>query len=232
MTQADSRNVHLQVKFIHPMEGHYLEMAKPISFGVLHAGKKKDLLNELQQVKGHHSSQEELFSFWMSDFKIRRPGDYLFFVEPEPYWEPAEDLYIIHYTKVCINALGLERGWDEPVGLETEIVPLTRPYGLWTGNLFTGQVLLHGKPVPHVEVEIEYLNQDADGQNIVHAPSDPYITQVIKADANGIFSYAMPKAGWWGFSALSEADRTMKYQGIDKKIELGAVFWVHTRDMK
>lgn len=109
---------------------------------------------------------------------------------------------------------------------------MTRPYGLWTGNLFTGQVLLKGQPVPNVEVEIEYLNQGADGQNIVHAPSDPYITQVVKADANGVFSYAMPKEGWWGFSALSEADRTMKHQGVDKNIELGAVFWVHTRDMK
>lgn len=120
VTQSDSRNIHLQVKFIHPMEGHYLEMERPKTFGVVHAGKKIDLLSNLHEAKGQHPSQEEKFTFWKSDFKIRRPGDYLFYVEPEPYWEPAEDLFIIHYTKVCVNALGLEQGWDEPVGLETE----------------------------------------------------------------------------------------------------------------
>lgn len=63
-----------------------------------------------------------------------------------------------------MNALGLEEGWDSEIGLETEIVPLTRPYGLWTGNVFTGMV------------------KDPNGKN--------------------------------------------------KPIEIGAVYWVRTRDMK
>jgi cobalt/nickel transport protein len=163
---------------------------------------------------------------------VRRPGDYTFFVEPAPYWEPAEDVFIIHYTKVCVNALGMEQGWDQPLGLETEIIPMTRPYGLWTNNLFTGQVLLKGKPVANAEVEVEYLNESPGNINVVVAPSDPFVTQVVKADGNGVFSYAMPKAGWWGFAALNEADRTLKHDGVDKGIEIGAVFWVHTRDMK
>lgn len=230
VTKTDSRTIGLEVKFIHPMEGHYMEMVKPKRFGVLHGGKRTDILATLKAAKGNSLDHGEKFTFWKTDYKIRRPGDYTFFVEPTPYWEPAEDLFIIHYTKVCINALGLESGWDEPVGLETEIVPFTRPYGLWAGNLFTGQVLLKGKPVPFAEVEIEYLNEGEEGK--VHPPSDPYITQVVKADGNGVFSYAMPKAGWWGFSALSEADETMKHNGVDKNIEIGAVYWVHTRDMK
>lgn len=61
--------------------------------------------------------------------------------------------FIVHFTKVCVNALGLEEGWDKPVGLETEIIPKTRPYGLWTGNVFTGQVLIKGKPAADVDVE-------------------------------------------------------------------------------
>jgi len=129
-------------------------------------------------------------------------------------------------------ALGLEKGWDEALGLETEIVPLTRPYGLWTNNLFTGQVLLKGNPAPFAEVEVEYLNESPGNISVIHPPADPYVTQVVKADANGVFSYAMPKSGWWGFAALSEADWTMKHEGQDKDIEIGAVYWVHTRDMK
>ena len=30
------------------------------------------------------------------------------------------------------------------------------------------------------------------------------VTQTIKADPNGIFTYAAPKAGWWGFAALND----------------------------
>ncbi len=232
VTQDDGKTLTLQVKFIHPMERHYMEMAKPQQFGALHSGRKTDLLETLQASKGSSPDQLETFTFWITDYKIRRPGDYTFFVAPTPYWEPAEDLFIVHYAKVCVNALGLETGWDQPVGLETEIIPMTRPYGLWTGNLFTGQVLLKGQPVPFAEVEIEYLNESADNISIIHPPSDPFVTQVVKADSNGVFSYAMPKSGWWGFSALSEADWTLKHEGEEKNVEIGAVYWVHTRDMR
>ena len=154
VTQDDDKTLTVEVKFFHPLEGHYMEMVKPKLFGVMHDGKKTDLLGSLQATKGKSPDQDASFTFWKADFKVRRPGDYTFYVEPKPYWEPAEDCFIIHYTKVCVDALGLEEGWDEPVGLETEIIPLTRPYGLWTGNLFTGQVLLKGKPVPYAEVEV------------------------------------------------------------------------------
>ena len=232
VTQDDSKTLKLEVKFIHPMEGHYMEMVKPKQFGVLHGGQKTDLLAALHAAKGKNPEQSDQFTYWMADYQIRRPGDYTFFAEPTPYWEPAEDKFIVHYTKVCVDALGLAEGWDEPVGLETEIVPLTRPYGLWTGNLFSGQVLLKGKPVPFAEVEVEYLNSSADNPSPVHPPADPYVTQVVKADANGVFHYAMPRAGWWGFAALSDADWTLKQDGQDKSVELGAVYWVHTVDMK
>jgi cobalt/nickel transport protein len=232
VTQDDDKTLDVQVKFIHPMEMHYMEMARPKVFGVLHNGQKTDLLDTLEPAKGKSLDQDQPFTFWTADYQIRRPGDHTFYVEPAPYWEPAEDLFIVHYTKVCVTAFGLEKGWDQPVGLETEIVPFTRPYGLWTGNLFTGQVLLKGKPVPFAEVEIEYLNETPGNINVVHPPSDPYVTQVVKADENGVFSYAMPKAGWWGFSALNEAEWKLTHEGQEKGVEIGAVYWVRTRDMQ
>jgi len=231
ISQSDQKTITIDAKFLHPVGLHYMNLAKPDEFGVVHNGKKEDLKSTLQEKKGHGLNQSESFTYWQTDYKIKRPGDYTFFMKPEPYWEPAEDTFIIHYTKVCINALGLEQGWDEPVGLETEIIPLTRPYGLWTGNLFTGKILLDGKPVPNAEVEVEYLNETPGNTTMITPTSDPYFTQVVKADENGVFSYAMPKAGWWGFAALNEASRTIKHDGQDKPIELGAVYWVKTKDM-
>jgi len=52
------------------------------------------------------------------------------------------------------------------------------------------------------------------------------ITQTIKADGNGVFTYAAPTAGWWGFAALIPADFKLDYQGQKKDVELGAVLWV------
>lgn len=221
VTTSDKKTISLGAMFIHPMEGDYMNMVRPAQFGVLSSGQKKDLLSTLKEkkVKG--------FSTWNTTYKIKRPGDHIFYVEPFPYWEPAEDCFIIHYTKVIVNALGMEEGWDEEVGLKTEIVPLTRPYGLWTGNVFQGIVKVKGKPVPYAEVEVEYYNEDGT----VKWPADPMITQVVKADHNGVFTYAMPKAGWWGFAALNEDDEKMTYNGKEKSVEIGAVLWVKTHDI-
>ena len=54
------------------------------------------------------------------------------------------------------------------------------------------------------------------------------VTQTIKADGNGVFTYAATKPGWRGFAALNEADFKLKTKsGEEKAVELGAVIWVH-----
>lgn len=231
--KEDPKTITIEVKFLHPMEGAYMEMEKPKRFGVcIKGGKPEDLLATLQSTKGHAKGQEGDFTFWKASYTIKRPGDYTIFMEPAPYWEPAEDKFIVHYTKVCVDALGLEEGWDKPVGFETEIIPFTRPYGLWTGNVFTGRVLLKGKPVPYAEIEVEYLNESPGNPAVVKAPADPFVTQVVKADKDGVFTYAMPRAGWWGFAALNDAAWKLKKDGKPKSVEIGAVYWVKTTDMR
>ena len=87
---------------------------------------------------------------------------------------------------------------------------------------------LDGKAVPYAEVEVEYYNEDGKAQ----APTDYMVTQTIKADANGVFSYAAPDAGWWGFAALNTADYRLKHDGQNKDVELGAVIWVEFHEWK
>ncbi len=228
ITQDDPKKITLELKFIHPMENIYMEMAKPKKVGIFFEDQVQDITPNIVPKKGKGKGQDKDFTYWVAEYSFKKPGDYIFFMEPEPYWEPAEDKFIIHYTKVVVNFLGKEKGWDTPLNLPIEIVPLTRPYGLWTGNVFQGQVLVGGKPAPNIEVEVEYLNPSQD----IEISADAFVTQVIKTDPNGIFTYAIPKAGWWGFAALTEAPEKIKHNGEDKDVEIGGVLWVHAVDMK
>ena len=216
--KGDSANIGLQLMFWHPFEGHGMELLEPLKFGVVANGSKHDLLNTLssQKIKGHTT--------WKTNYRVRRPGLYVFYMEPQPYWEPAEDSYIVHYPKTVVAAYGQDEGWGEPIGLRTEIVPLSKPFGLYAGNVFQGVVMLNGKPVPGAEVEVEYFNVEGK----YSAPTDYMVTQAIKADPNGVFTYAVPNAGWWGFAALSTDDQQIK----GKNVEIGAVLWVNFHEMK
>jgi len=216
--QNDNRTINVKLSFSHPFEGEGMELVEPVVFGVMASGKKADLLKTLKKTKvmGHTA--------WETSYTIKRPGVYMFYMEPKPYWEPAEDCYIVHYTKTVVTAFGDDEGWDQEIGLKTEIVPLSKPYGLYTGNVFQGIVKMDGKPVPFGEVEVEYYNKERKAQ----APTDYMVTQTIKADANGVFTYSAPKAGWWGFAALNTSDKKIK----GKDVEIGAVLWVKFHNWK
>jgi cobalt/nickel transport protein len=224
--KEDNKEIGILVQFTHPFEGGpIMQMDKPEKFGVVIGDKAVDLLGTLKEKKVDGKST------WETNYKVTRPADYVFFMSPKPYWEPAEDKYIVHVTKVVVDALGAEEGWDKPIGatadIPAEIVPMSRPYSLYAGNSFTGKVLKDGKPVADTEVEVEFW-----GKGKTKAPTDAHVAQVVKTDGNGIFSFSMPKAGWWGFAALMEAEKPLQHEGKDKKVELGAVLWVHAYPMK
>lgn len=215
--QGEDKTVHLNFSFSHPFEGVGMELVKPKAAAVVANGQAQDLRSALSatRVMDHAA--------WQVEFPIKRPGVYVFHMEPEPYWEPAEDCFIIHYTKTVVTAFGDDEGWDAAIGLKTEIVPLSKPFGLYAGNVFQGIVHLDGKPVPYAEVEVEFYNQDRKAE----APTDYMVTQTIRSDQNGVFTYAAPRAGWWGFAALNEADFKLKTaSGEEKDVEIGAVLWV------
>lgn len=220
--QGENKTVNLKVSFSHPFEMVGMDMAKPKAFFVVAQGIKSDLLNTLKPIKVMERGA------WETNYDIKKPGIYMFCTEPDPYWESAEDSFIIHYTKTVVAAFGEDEGWDKEAGLKTEIVPLSRPIGLYAGNVFQGIVKIDGKPVPYSTVEIEYYN---DGKK-VQAPTEYMVAQSVKADGNGVFTYSVPKAGWWGFAALNTADFKLKHEGKDKNVEIGAVIWVKFEDWK
>jgi cobalt/nickel transport protein len=214
----------LSIAFTHPMrQGYLMSMAMPKQFGVLIDGRKEDLLPLLEPQKQADKQ------FFKAHYRFKMPADYIFFIEPSPYWEATEGRLIIHYTKVVVDAFSAQTGWDAMVGFPVEIEPLVQPYGLWRGNVFQGIVRKKGQPVPFAPIEVGYFNQDKR----VTPPAEPFVTQHLKADAQGVFTYAMPRAGWWGFAALLEGEQPLPNPaGQLVPVELGAVMWIQATAME
>ncbi|NRB35695.1 MAG: DUF4198 domain-containing protein [Rhodobacteraceae bacterium] len=217
ISQEDGRSVSLTMSFSHPFEMDGMLLERPAAFSVTHEGNTTDLLGSLQSATVMGDAG------FVMEYPLDRPGTYIFAMEPQPYWEPAEDAFIIHYTKTYVTAFGDDEGWDTELGLKTEIVPLSKPFGLWEHNVFQGIIKMDGEPVPYAEVEVEFFNTGGTAT----VPDELMITQTVKADANGVFTYAPPSDGWWGFAALNTADYTLPQDGEEKAVELGAVIWVH-----
>ncbi len=221
--QDDKPELGVVLSFNHPFEQKGMVLVKPKAFGVLTGKQKTDLLGTLQETRVLDNLA------WKGTYVVKKPGIYAFYFDPQPYWEPAEDKFIIHQTKTYVAALGGEEDWDAEVGLKAEIIPLTRPFALYPGNVFRGMVKFKGKPLPGADVEVEYWNPGGK----VKAPNDYFVAQVVKTDENGIFAFSPPKAGWWGFAALAEEkDAIRGPDGKPKKAEYGAVLWVEYTDMQ
>ena len=202
--------VNFDISFVHPFEQTGMVMEKPEVF----VNSKNNKLNLIQTIKFNQKA-------WSSSYEIKTPGIYKFFVQPQPYFEPSEEKFISHVPKLIISSFGLEDGWDEPIGLKYEIIPLIKPFGLYAGNLFQGKVLHDGKAASNTEVEVELYNEFG-----LKAPTDSHITQVVKTDDNGVFSFVMNHKGWWGFAALIEEGELKHSDGKMYKIENGALIWV------
>ncbi|WP_457679732.1 DUF4198 domain-containing protein [Thermovibrio sp.] len=212
--------IKLQARFTHPVEGGPNMPFKIVKSGAFIRGRVIPIRWERHEISAMPGSEKKV-PYYTAQFKLRFPGVYQFFLVPDYYFEPAEGKFIRQITKVEVEAFGMEEGWDKPVGLKAEIVPITRPFGLWEGNTFVGRVYFNGKPAPNTRVEVEFINDKG-----IKVPAEPFITQVIKTDKNGYFYYSIPFAGWWGFSAIGEGGKRKYKDGKVYPVELDAVMWV------
>jgi len=219
--------------FWHPFEnGHAMDMAKPNQFFVVTKDNKRtDLIDKLTPVT--FKGKENSAAAWQTKFPVRALGDYIFVLDPAPYWEPTENHFIHQITKAYVNLGEAPTNWDQPVGLPTEIVPLNKPTAIVAGSTFSGRVLTDGKPAADTEIEVEYLAAEPDLATLT--PKKPTVspppggTLVVHTDSNGVFTFGIPKAGYWGFSAV-DAGPNKKFK--DKDQEEDAVIWIHANDLK
>ncbi len=224
--------VPLKMIFWHPMEnGHAMDMAEPQQAFYVFKGEKKDLLPTLKTFRFHGKDNQSLA--YETQVDIRRNGDYTFVLLPEPYFEKSEDTYIQQITKSYLNKGGIPTDWHEPIGLPTEIVPFNKPTNVAVGSTFTGQVLSEGKPAAGVEIEIEYMAAPPDVKN--NRPSSNQAVSakggalVAVSDERGMFTFGIPKAGFWGFAALG-AGPEKEYKG--KELSQDAVIWIRADELE
>jgi len=217
---SSARKIEIEARFTHPMEGGPNMPFKPVKSGVFINGRTLPIKWERREVAAEPGSKEKV-PYYTAEVKLRRPGVYQFFIVPDYYFEPAEEKFIRQIAKVVVDAYGVENGWDRPIGLKAEIVPVTRPFGIWEGNTFVGRVYFNGRPAPNITVEVEYLNTRG-----IKVPASPFITQTVKTDKDGYFYYTIPWAGWWGFSAIGNGGKRRYKDGKLYPVELDAVMWV------
>ncbi|WP_242467439.1 DUF4198 domain-containing protein [Thiocapsa imhoffii] len=220
-------DVPLRLVFAHPMDnGHVMDMGEPVELFVVFRGEKTDLADALEPVSwtGAHNQA----TAYALDYRVTRNGDYVFALIPSPYFEASEDAYIQQITKTYLNKGAMPTGWDEPLGLPTEIVPLNKPYQILAGGTFSGQLLSEGEPAAGVECEVEWLNTTIDvaanafgAETRMAAPPTPIVT---RTDANGVFTFGVPKPGVWGFACLGSGPVT-EFDG--KELSQDAVIWVN-----
>jgi cobalt/nickel transport protein len=225
-------NIPLLLVFWHPFSnGHAMDMGRPEQFFVVHKGEKTDLSGKLRSVT--FKGAENTATAYEATVPVRRLGDYVFVVMPAPYLEKAEDKYIQQITKSYVNLGGSPTGWDKPVGLATEIVPLNKPTAIMTGSTFTGQLLSEGKPVAGAEIEVEYMAAEPD--IAAHKAGNPTVSPppggalVVMTDDNGMFTFGIPRPGFWGFAALGSGPAK---QHDGKELSQDAVLWVRANDLK
>ncbi|CUH80808.1 DUF4198 domain-containing protein [Tropicibacter naphthalenivorans] len=224
--------VPVKLAFWHPMDnGPVMDLALPEAFYVIHRGERTDLLDTLQPVT--FTSPVNSGAAFNGTVPVRRSGDYILVTVPQPYFDETEEIYIQQITKAFLNRNQIPTDWDQALGLPAEILPMTKPYNVIAGSSFTGRVLADGQPVPHAEIEVEYMAalpqmDRAEVSEPVVGPM-PGGAIVIKSDANGYFSFAVPRAGHWGFAALGVGPQT-EHDGVE--LSQDAVIWVRAWDMQ
>ncbi|MBK1691702.1 DUF4198 domain-containing protein [Ectothiorhodospira mobilis] len=226
------QEIGLKLIFGHPMEnGHVMDMGRPEGFYVLQRGRQTDLTDTLEPMTWQ--GPENTARGYETTYRIRRNGDYTFVLKPAPYMEEAEDLYIQQITKVVLNKGGMPTGWNEPVGLETEIVPRTKPYQAFAGGTFTGQLLSEGQPAPGVECEVEYINTQVHGEDNAFGASHlgpvPDTAISVITDDNGLFTFGIPRPGIWGFACLGSGPQKTH---AGKALSQDAVLWIEATSLE
>ena len=176
---------------------------------------RRDLLGDVEEIR--YLDQKA----WGANVALDKPGLYQFIMDGRPWWDEVRQTFLRQQAKVTLPVHGVERGWNEATGLSFEIVPLVRPFGLNAPALFSGRVLLDGKPLADAPVRMVRIN--ADGAS----PAGPWHEDMAGlSNAAGEFSFILAQPGWWCCEALTPGAPLKGPDGELKPVERAALLWL------
>ncbi len=225
---------------VDPFWGRGIPIERPQAFSVLR--RQGDVIDRSE----HLSVLEEITAYgakaWSTRINLPMPGVYHFIMQSKAIWQPEENRFTQYSVKVQVPVHGSSEGWDMPLNTGFEILPLSRPFGMYTGMSFTGQILHDGKPVSGALVAAARLDPAAKinahppvsnrpkGKNTPNTLAPFYAVQEVKADQQGIFTFTCPLSGWWGFATDIESDPLKDPSGNVRQQLCRAEFWVYFED--
>lgn len=187
----------------------------PIKDGVAQP-ERRDLLGDLEEIR--YLNQKA----WGANVALTKPGLYQFVIEGRPWWDAAHGRYLQHYVKTTLPVYGVERGWSLPVGQRFEIVPLSRPFGLTAPAMFSGTVLMDGKPLASASVRMARINTEKRT-----VPTSWHEDIAARTNTKGEFSFVLNQPGWWCCMASIPGDPLKGPDGQPKPLQMGAMFWLY-----
>ncbi len=212
----------------HPFEMIIYDAQEPKFFVATPEEDKEEVAHKEIKLKDQASGQER--RAYEMEYKPAAPGDYYLCLEAQPYFIPEEKIFWQDFAKEPWHVMA-EKGWDQKVGLEVEIVPLTRPYGWPAGSVFKGQALFKGRPIKGETVEIEKFNgffvspdklpKDRHGEE-----NGPLITRTVKTDAQGYLTCTLHSPGWWVI-VVSHQHGKKTHEGKSYPVEKRGYLWVY-----
>jgi len=158
---------------------------------------------------------------WQARFEPAR-GDTVIAVDGAAEVDRVQKSLYREYVKVCLHR-GLQEGWNQRTGQPLEILPLTRPYGLRAGMVFSGRLLRGNVPVADAELYCERLS---DRRPAAPLPPEPLITFVVRTDPEGRFVVSLPDAGWWVLGAYVENWGKVRHENDEYRLDGFAGLWL------
>ena len=182
----------------------------------LRPARREDRLGDIEEIR--YLNQKA----WGANVGLDRPGLYQFVIETQPWWSPSEAGYARHIVKTMVPVFGEDWGWDLPLGLSHEIVPLVRPFGLFSPALFAARVLVNGKPAAGVPVQVFRINTEK-----TKVPTPWHEEMSLRTLPDGTFSVVLNKAGWWCCTATREGAPLKGPDGQPSPLKESALFWLY-----
>ncbi len=212
----------------HPFEMIIYDAYAPEFFIKTPQGKKEGVIIKEISLKDQESGKDR--RAFELEYQPPGPGDYYLCLEGEPFFVPEEETFWQDSVKQVWHVMA-EKGWDKPVGLEVEVVPLTRPYGWPAGSVFQAQALFKGKPLKGATVEIQKFNgffvpKDKLPKDRFGEENTPIIIRVTKTDSQGYLGCTLDSPGWWVI-AVSHQHGKKTQEGKSYPIEKRGYIWVY-----